>query len=194
MSTSLRIRTSKSHFQEYFFYITDRDRGKRTSEMKRAYHFPSGYKFHQNWLNNKEIMPIILQFHFAAGPSPRRKIAYFIRKKIPRKVLNFTTLNYHNFFLEEISEKGKVFCESFEELYLMILSVFKFSYTLKSWWVANMSHDYHDKARKTPYFASWHLGDSLGVYRWNGRVDSPKRTQKNPKGPKRNPKGLKGTQ
>ena len=25
---------------------------------------------------------------------------------------------------------------------------------------------YYDKARNTPYFASWHLGDSLGVYRW----------------------------
>ena len=36
---------------------------------------------------------------------------------------------------------------------------------LKSAWRHNV-YDYYDKARNTPYFASWHLGDSLGVYRW----------------------------
>ena len=36
---------------------------------------------------------------------------------------------------------------------------------LKSAWRHSV-YDYYDKARKTPYFASWHLGDSLGVHRW----------------------------
>ena len=98
MSTSLRIRTLKSHFQKNFSILLIEIEGKGLQKWKEPTIFLLGTKFHQNWLNNKEIMPIILQFHFAAGPSPRRKIAYFIRKKIPRKVLNFTTLNYHNFF------------------------------------------------------------------------------------------------
>ena len=36
---------------------------------------------------------------------------------------------------------------------------------LKSAWRHSV-YDYYDKARNTPYSASWHLGDSLGVYRW----------------------------
>ena len=36
---------------------------------------------------------------------------------------------------------------------------------LKSAWRHSVYY-YYDKARNTPYFASWHLGDSLGVYRW----------------------------
>ena len=36
---------------------------------------------------------------------------------------------------------------------------------LKSAWRHSV-YDYYDKTRNTPYFASWHLGDSLGVYRW----------------------------
>ena len=36
---------------------------------------------------------------------------------------------------------------------------------LKSAWRHSVI-DYYDKARKTPYFVPWHLGDSLGVYRW----------------------------
>ena len=36
---------------------------------------------------------------------------------------------------------------------------------LKSAWRQSVYY-YYDKARNTPYFASWHLGDSLGVYCW----------------------------
>ena len=36
---------------------------------------------------------------------------------------------------------------------------------LKSAWRHSVYY-YYDKARNTPYFPSWHLGDSLGVYRW----------------------------
>ena len=36
---------------------------------------------------------------------------------------------------------------------------------LKSAWRHSVYY-YYDKARNTPYFASWHSGDSLGVYRW----------------------------
>ena len=36
---------------------------------------------------------------------------------------------------------------------------------LKSAWRHSVYY-YYDKARNTPYFASWHFGDSLGVYRW----------------------------
>ena len=36
---------------------------------------------------------------------------------------------------------------------------------LKSAWRHGVI-DYYDKARNTPYFAPWHFGDRLGVYRW----------------------------
>ena len=36
---------------------------------------------------------------------------------------------------------------------------------LKSAWRHSVI-DYYDKARNTPYFAPWHFGDRLGVYRW----------------------------
>ena len=36
---------------------------------------------------------------------------------------------------------------------------------LKSAWRHGVI-DYNDKARNTPYFAPWHFGDRLGVYRW----------------------------
>ena len=41
----------------------------------------------------------------------------------------------------------------------------KMKLLLKSAWL-NCVIDYYDKARNTPYFAPWHLGDKLGVYRW----------------------------
>ena len=36
---------------------------------------------------------------------------------------------------------------------------------LKSAWRHGVI-DFYDKARNTPYFAPWHFGDRLGVYRW----------------------------
>ena len=36
---------------------------------------------------------------------------------------------------------------------------------LKSAWRHSVI-DYYNKARNTPYFAPWHLGDNLSVYRW----------------------------
>ena len=40
----------------------------------------------------------------------------------------------------------------------------KISVFLKSAWRHSVI-DYYDKARNTPCFAPWHLGDKLGVYR-----------------------------
>ena len=47
-------------------------------------------------------------------------------------------------------------------IYIPICLVISF---LKSAWRHSVYYHY-DKVRNTPYFASWHLGDSLGVYCW----------------------------
>ena len=49
-------------------------------------------------------------------------------------------------------------------LYVM-KELLKMTDSWKSAWRHSVYY-YYDKARNTPYFASWHLGDSLGVYRW----------------------------
>ena len=51
------------------------------------------------------------------------------------------------------------------EVPLRSILILSESLFLKSAWRHSVYY-YYDKARNTPYFASWHLGDSLGVYRW----------------------------
>ena len=67
------------------------------------------------------------------------------------------------------------FCETFQvhmpavhQYVTYDLALWPWQWTLlflKSAWRHSVYY-YYDKARNTPYFASWYLGDSLGVYRW----------------------------
>ena len=79
---------------------------------------------------------------------------------------------FHFYFLVQYMIKSQVspnlyhlpFSISFKSIVPLTACV-SMSLFLKSAWRHGVI-DYYDKARSTPYFAPWHFGDRLGVYRW----------------------------
>ena len=68
--------------------------------------------------------------------------------------------NFEGFDLEELETSRNAQNNLDDRNYVLDENSF-----LKSAWRHSVYYYYH-KARNTQYFASWHLGDGLGVYRW----------------------------